>query len=503
MASKKTILIVDDEKVGRDTLEALLSSQGYDLAFARNGPETLAMAAKIKPDVILLDVMMPGMTGYDVCRSLRSDPVLADVPVIMITALDDQESYLQGIEAGADDFVSKPFNREKLRARIRTITQLNRYRRLLAERAKFEWVVEQATDGYVILNEDDDILYANLRARLYLGKPLEDKKGTGTETFLSLIRKQYQCEPADAWAIWPAVPPDGAPLYLVRPASETAGAFWLQVDLKRMDGDYSDSYLLRLRDVTATIAAQKQMWTFHNQVSHKLRTPLNFLLNSIALLNESADDLSPENAHTFLSLARKGAVRLKDEIQSIFEYIEALSIMRPGRDSLLVRSIPEIIEQIGEALALGSVSVSVAEHEFSEEARIKLSSHATELIFWEILENAKKFHPQESPMIEISLGSVFGRARIQVHDDGLTLSPEQLINIWTPYYQAEKYFTGQMTGAGLGLSLVASLIWSAGGTCRAYNRSNKSGIVIELYIPIAPEDNPHPPAPKLREGESR
>jgi DNA-binding response OmpR family regulator len=121
MRHSSTILIVDDESAGRDTLEALLMVQGYNLAFAK--------AAELTPDLILLDVMMPGMDGFEVCRRLRTDPLLTEVPVIMVTALDDRDSRLRGIEAGADDFVTKPFDRAELRARVRTITRLNRYRR--------------------------------------------------------------------------------------------------------------------------------------------------------------------------------------------------------------------------------------------------------------------------------------------------------------------------------------------------------------------------------------
>src|SRR3954462_6252383 len=145
-----TILIVDDEPLGRETVAALLQPQGYQLRFAASGPEALAQAAACPPDLILLDVMLPGMDGFAVCRHLRADPQLGEVPVIMLTALDDRDSRLQGIEAGADDFVSKPFDRVELRARVRTITRLNRYRRLLAERAKVARMIELAPDGMLI-----------------------------------------------------------------------------------------------------------------------------------------------------------------------------------------------------------------------------------------------------------------------------------------------------------------------------------------------------------------
>lgn len=92
MALPHIVLIVDDEPVGRETLEALLLAEGYELAFAANGPEALAQAAALNPDVILLDVMMPGMDGFEVCRRLRASPAVAEVPVIFVTALDDRDA---------------------------------------------------------------------------------------------------------------------------------------------------------------------------------------------------------------------------------------------------------------------------------------------------------------------------------------------------------------------------------------------------------------------------
>jgi PAS domain S-box-containing protein len=156
-----SILIVDDERAGRETLAALLLTQHYQLHFAVNGAEALRQVAEIQPDLVLLDVMMPGIDGFEVCRRIRADPLLGEVPIILLTALDDRESRLRGLEAGADDFVSKPFDRVELRARVKTITRLNRYRRLLAERAKLARVIEFAPDGMLIVDQAGTIVLAN------------------------------------------------------------------------------------------------------------------------------------------------------------------------------------------------------------------------------------------------------------------------------------------------------------------------------------------------------
>lgn len=142
-----TLLIVDDQARGRDALASVLLSDGYHLLYAACGAEALAVARRTIPDLVLLDVMMPEMDGFEVCRRLRGDPELALMPVVLVTALDDQDSRLQGIEAGADDFLTKPLNRAELRARVRTITRLNRFRTLLDERQRAADELARAYDA--------------------------------------------------------------------------------------------------------------------------------------------------------------------------------------------------------------------------------------------------------------------------------------------------------------------------------------------------------------------
>jgi putative two-component system response regulator len=143
-----TVLIVDDEYAGRQTLQSVLEGEGYQLEMAENGMQAIEKAKKLLPDVILLDVMMPGMTGYEVCQRIRSDPEIAEIPIIVLTALDDRESLLTALKAGADDFISKPFDRFELRARLLGITRLNRYQKLIQERTKLQEVNAQLLAAY-------------------------------------------------------------------------------------------------------------------------------------------------------------------------------------------------------------------------------------------------------------------------------------------------------------------------------------------------------------------
>jgi len=115
---------------------------------------------------------------------------------------------------------------------------------------------------------------------------------------------------------------------------------------------------------------------------------------------------------------------------------------------------------------------------------IPISCAGIEIILTELFSNSKKFHPTGTPTIEVDIEIKPDNLCLQIRDDGIQLSPEQLVNIWTSYYQGEKYFTGEVKGMGLGLSMVGTLIWEVGGTCQAYNRIDAKGIVIKLTLPL-------------------
>jgi CheY-like chemotaxis protein len=138
MSSSSKILVVDDEPVGRQLLEAILYPEHFDIYYAESGPEALDKALEIRPDLILMDVMMPEMDGFQVCRKLRKHEILGNVPIILITALDDRDSMIKGLDSGADDYISKPFDRIEVLAKVKNITQLDRYKRLLEKQLKPE-----------------------------------------------------------------------------------------------------------------------------------------------------------------------------------------------------------------------------------------------------------------------------------------------------------------------------------------------------------------------------
>ena len=219
------ILVVDDHLPNIKLLEARLTAEYYDVLTATNGPDALAICAQGQCDIILLDVMMPGMDGFEVCRRLKSDIHTAHLPVILVTALDQPSDRVRGLEAGADDFLTKPVDEIALVARVRSLARL----KVVLDDARNRALTSAALAG-------TDPLTEAMKEQGLDGRILViDDRGSSSERVVAALRQGYEIEVQPSpqagltLASWPDEP--------ARRPYEVAMACWQNGFYVRYGGD--------------------------------------------------------------------------------------------------------------------------------------------------------------------------------------------------------------------------------------------------------------------------
>lgn len=474
--SAPIILVVDDDATSRKSLTRLLEREGYRVAVAQDGQEALQLAGALLPDLVLTDLMMPGMDGYELCRRIREHDELSDVPLIIFTSVEDTDARVRGVEAGADDFLPKPLQPGLLKARVRMITRLNRYRRIKAQRTRLTWIVENAAEGYVLCNQRGLVTFANIKAKELLNLPSEPEDFS----LYPHLRKDFTPLPPDEWTKWPYLDNDTT-LELLRPETAELPACWLEVKVLRHQVGSELEILLRIADVTAEKNNQQSVWTFESLISHKLRTPLTKISWGVSFIQKKADKLSLAQIVEFANQAAGGVQDLKSVLEEVLAYINAPTAV-PGGLGMPISTVSDTIQETASLLGLPPVKL---EPWSVLPPSVYLSKPAFEMICFEVMQNSKKFHPEKSPQITVNISFENGFVHFGFTDNGTGLPPDQLAQAVKPYYQAEKGFSGQVPGIGLGLTMVCTMVQKVGGKVRLRNRSDRKGLVVELMVPVA------------------
>ena len=179
---EEKILLVDDNPTNLQVLLQTLNGRGYKLLIAKDGENALRIAHKAKPALILLDIMMPGIDGYEVCRRLKADSDVSDITVIFLSALDDTRDKVRGLETGAVDYIAKPFQAEEVIARVDTQLKIHRLEQALAARnrqleATNQRLLETMREGIFGVDASGQISFANPAAARITGWDMDELIG--------------------------------------------------------------------------------------------------------------------------------------------------------------------------------------------------------------------------------------------------------------------------------------------------------------------------------------
>ncbi|WP_371819356.1 ATP-binding protein [Tolypothrix sp. PCC 7910] len=525
-ASPSRILLADDNADMRDYLKRFLSDY-YQVETVGDGNAALNAIRENPPDLVLTDVMMPGIDGFELLRSLRNEPKTQYIPIILLSARAGEESRIEGLAAGADDYIVKPFSAKELLARVEASLKLSHLRQeaqlrekdlrmqaeaALSDRQQIEASLRDSEERFRQMAETIESVFwlsdATANKLLYVSPAYEQVWGRSPEILYHNLSSWIETiHPDDRDLVIKAtekcitngnhteeyriVRPDGTIRwirdrgFLVRDedgqAYRIAGVAEDISDRKQVE---QERELLLLRERAAREEAERASRIkdeFLAVLSHELRSPLNPILGWSKLLQNGK--LSPSATAEALATIERNA---KLQVQLIDDLLDVSRILR---GKLVLNAIPldlcSIISSALETVRLAAEAKSLEIHTHIT-PKVSVIGDATRLqqVVWNILSNAVKFTPSGGK-IEVGLTCVGTNAQIQVRDTGKGISAEFLPYVFEHFQQEDGSTTRQFGGLGLGLAIVRQLVELHGGTVGVVSPGEGQGATFTVYIPLA------------------
>jgi signal transduction histidine kinase len=497
------VLVADDNADMREYIARILR-QHWNVETVSNGHDALASARRNRPDLILSDVMMPGLDGFALVRELRSDPTTATTPIVLLSARAGEEASAEGLRAGADDYVVKPFSASGLVVRVEAQLSAARLREALRRTAeeeleRFAMMFRESPAAICFLRGPSHVIeVANPRildvwgvTADVIGMPLFDAasylRGQGLEELLDGVLRTGVAYRGTERLVRLSRVRDGVTEdhffdFVYAPIRGTDG---------NLDGVFVDAY-----DVTDKVVARRNLEQLRESaeatnrikdeflatMGHELRTPLNAILGWSALLRRGTDDKkSIDRGLATIERNAKTQARLVEDILDVSRIISgklrldmrrvdlnaiaraAIDVVRPGADAKGVVLLLDLVEPDG----------------------VELVADADRLqqVVWNLLSNAIRFTPSGGT-VSLHVERVDGKGRFVVRDTGAGIGSEHLPFVFERFRQVDSSTTRKYGGLGLGLAIVRHLVELHGGVVHAESAGLGAGTTFTVDLPI-------------------
>ena len=500
------ILLADDNRDMRDYLEKLLSSS-YQVETVADGMAALKAVQANPPDLVLSDVMMPGMDGFELLRSLRAELQTQEIPIILLSARAGEESRIEGLEAGADDYLIKPFSTRELLARIeatlklaqlRKTTQTLRQQRETAE-ANLQNVLTSLRDGFLTLDYNWHYTYINDRQLEIIARTREEVINKNvwdifpdivdTEFYYQAERVMLERTPLQFEYYYPTW--DRWFENRIYPIADGIAILCAEISDRKQIEQEREQLLARETEARSKAEELNRMKDeFLAIVSHELRTPLNPILGWSQLL--SSGKLNSEQTAKGIAIVERNAQLQAQLIEDL------LDVSRILRDKIKLDKTPVDLQQvIKDAIATVQLtaeakSISITTKFESNVGLVLGDSRRLQQIVWNLLTNAIKFTP-EGKQVTVTLSSNGKSATIQLIDTGKGIEPEFLPYIFDRFRQADSASTRNFGGLGLGLAIVQHLTKLHDGAIAVTSPGEGQGSTFTVELPLAHINTKMPP----------
>ncbi|MEQ8221902.1 MAG: hybrid sensor histidine kinase/response regulator [Candidatus Eremiobacterota bacterium] len=398
------ILVAEDSLTQAVKLQFILQKNGYKVSLARNGREALEKVREEKPDIVVTDIVMPEMDGYELCRHIKFDEILKNTPVILLTTLSDPKDIIRGLECRADNFITKPYREEFLLARINYILVNMELRKTLPE--KPDIVISFMGQTYVISSDRMQIIDLLL------------------STYENAINKNQELEEANR--------------ELIRMKSELEDR---NKELNRLNEDKN-----RLLGMAA----------------HDLRNPIGAIMSYSEFLLEEDKIKADETYADFIGTIRESSEFLLHMVNELLD----ISIIESGNLKLTLSDV-DFISFVKRNITINSVlsekkGINILFNHDSDIPHVKIDIHKMEQVFNNLISNAVKFSYPGSK-IEILIRKHMEELVVSVKDEGKGIPEREFSRLFKPFSRTSVQATGDEASTGLGLAIVKKIVEGHGG----------------------------------------